>query len=86
MEKIGYMKKLTIIYLTFLLTLSAFCQTEKQMIPSDLKQQTVVTEPVTLRKGFLRAGILLNYRVVDKYFTESGERDYPTSTWGSKSA
>ncbi len=62
-------------------------QTEKLLVPSDLKQQTVVTEPVTLRKGYLRTGLLLNYRVADKYFDDSGKKDYyRTSSWGSKAS
>jgi hypothetical protein len=62
-------------------------QTEKQLVPADLKQQTVVTEPVTLRKGFIRAGILLNYRIADKEFTGTGKKEYYTeSTWGSSAA
>ena len=81
------MKKLSIIYLTISLATNAFCQTEKQLVPSDLKQQTIVTEPVTLRKGFFRAGTLLNYRVADKYFTGSGHKEYyVTSKWDTKSA
>lgn len=62
-------------------------QTEKQLVPADLKQQTVVTETVTLRKGFIRAGILLNYRVRDREFTGKGKKEYyAESTWGSSSA
>ncbi len=81
------MKKLTIICLIIIFAAPAYCQTEKQLVPADLKQQTIVTEPVTLRKGFFRAGILMNYRVVDKYFTDSGKKEYyVTSTWGSKAA
>jgi hypothetical protein len=81
------MKKLFIIYLYISCSATAYCQTEKQLVPADLKQQTIVTEPVTLRKGFFRAGVLINYRVVDKYFNNSGKKEYYlTSSWGSKSA
>jgi hypothetical protein len=56
-------------------------------MPSDLKQQTIVTEPVTLRKGFLRIGSLVNYRVADRFFNSSGLREYyVSSTWTTKSA
>ena len=66
---------------------STYSQTENQVVPGDLKQQTIVTEPATLMKGFLRAGILLNYRVADRYFSESGSKEYYTSsTWNSKAA
>ena len=70
-----------------LLHATSYSQTEKQIVPGDLKQQTIVTEPATLRKGFLRAGILLNYRVADKFFNDSGTKEYyTTSTWNSKAA
>lgn len=66
---------------------SCFSQVEKQLTPSELKLQTIVTEPVTLKKGFLRAGTLTSYRVADKYFTSEGAREYYlTNTWGSKSS
>lgn len=81
------MKKIYLIYLVILIPPGLFGQTEKQLVPSDLKQQTIVTEPVTLRKGFFRTGTLLNYRVADKYFTDAGHKEYYlSSTWGSKAA
>jgi len=81
------MKKIIIIYLLLLLTSTVFSQTEKLLVPSDLKQQTIITEPVTLHKGFFRAGLLLDYRVADRYFDSSGDKlYYRTSTWGSHSA
>jgi hypothetical protein len=81
------MKRIIIIYLLILLTSSAFSQTEKLLVPSDLKQQTIITEPVTLHKGFFRAGLLLDYRVADRYFDNSGDKQYYyNSSWGSKSA
>lgn len=62
-------------------------QTEKQLTPADIKQQTIVTEPVTLRKGFFRAGSLVNYRVADKHFTGDGKKEYYLSNiWGAKSS
>jgi hypothetical protein len=52
-----------------------------------MKQQTVVTEPVTLRKGYLRAGVVLDYRVADRFFNSEGSKEYySTSTYGSHSA
>jgi hypothetical protein len=81
------MKKIYIIYLLLTLTAAGYGQTEKLLVPSDLKQQTIVTEPVTLRKGYFRTGLLLNYRVADRYFNDSGGKEYyRTSSWGSKSS
>lgn len=79
--------RLSILCLALCLTTASFCQTEKQLVPSDVKQQTIVSEPVTLNKGFFRAGTILNYRVADKFFNSSCKKEYyVTSTWGSKSA
>jgi hypothetical protein len=62
-------------------------QTEKQLVPSDLKQQTIVTEPVTLSKGFLRIGAVANYRVADRQFNDDRQKEYfPYNVWNSKSA
>jgi hypothetical protein len=62
-------------------------QTEKQLVPTDLRQQTIVTEPVTLAKGFFRIGTLLNYRVADRYFDNDGDKEYyVSSTWATKSS
>jgi hypothetical protein len=62
-------------------------QTEKLIVPSDMKQQTVVTEPVTLHKGYLRAGVVLDYRVADRFINSEGIKEYyPTSSYGSHSA
>jgi hypothetical protein len=76
--------------LTCLLLLSATLlsgQTEKLIVPSDMKQQTVITEPVTLYKGYLRAGVVLDYRVADRFYnSEGGKEYYNTSSWGSQSA
>jgi hypothetical protein len=81
------MKRSVIIYLFMALTSAGYSQTEKLLVPSDLKQQTIVTEPVTLRKGFFRAGLLLDYRVADRFLNDSWKKEYYSSnSWGSKSA
>jgi hypothetical protein len=76
--------------ITCLLLLSAPSlsgQTEKLIVPSDMKQQTVITEPVTLYKGYLRAGVVIDYRVADRFFNTEGNKEYySTSSWGSQSA
>lgn len=70
------MKRITIIYLIMLAFPVCYSQTEKQLVPSDLKQLTVVTEPSTLFKGFFRTGIDMSYGAADKYFTTEGKRSY----------
>jgi hypothetical protein len=78
------MKKFILIYLLLRTGFATNAQFEKIIQPSDLKQQTIVTEPVTLRKGFFRAEAGIIYFANDKYFNESGKKEYyPFSEWGS---
>ena len=81
--------KISFIFYLIASTISAglYGQTEKQIVPSDLKQQTIVTEPVTLSKGFLRVGAVANYRVADRFFNDESRKEYfAYNVWGSKSA
>ncbi len=79
--------KLLLLSSVFVTAIPVQAQTEKQLVPADLKQQTVVTEPVTLRKGYFRAGAIFNYRVADKFFNDGKDKEYYlTSSWGTKSA
>jgi hypothetical protein len=54
------------------------------IIPGDLKQKTIITEPATLRKGFLRSGVESAFIFVDKLFDEEGKRSYirNMNAWG----
>jgi hypothetical protein len=80
------MKKLLFIGSIILISHVARSQVETQLLPSDLKQQTIVTESVTLRKGFFRTGLAMSYGVVDKYFDDAKKRNYVSgSSWGSSS-
>ncbi|MBL7851544.1 MAG: transporter [Cyclobacteriaceae bacterium] len=57
---------------------------QEQLLPSEKKQQTVVTEPASLYKGFFRAGVAGYFGTVDKYFDASGNKTYfPGNIWGS---
>jgi hypothetical protein len=80
------MKRIINILVLLLITLMGYSQTEKQLVPGDLKQLTVVTEPSTLNKGFFRAGTALSYGVVDKYFTNDSKKEYfLNSAWATNS-
>jgi len=57
-------------------------QTEQQVLPSELKQQTVIQEPVTLRKGFFRTSFAGAYTFIDKVFDENGDKGYILGTIG----
>lgn len=63
----------------FLITLFITCvsgQTENQIIPGERKHMTIVTEPASLYKGYIRMGIISSYYVVDKYFDSEGQKKY----------
>jgi len=78
------MKKILPFCLLLLTCSVSVGQTEKILNPADLKQQTIVTEPLSLRKGFLRVGFTYFYSALDKYFDDSAEKNYfPESTWGT---
>ncbi|MGA1976390.1 MAG: transporter [Bacteroidales bacterium] len=78
------MKKISIISIFAVFSAIAYGQTEKLINPADLKQQTVITEPLTLQKGFLRVGLFYNYIIQDKYFDESSKKVYyPGSSWAT---
>lgn len=57
-------------------TLCTFGQIENIIIPGDLKQETIITEPTTLRKGYLRTGIRSIFIFEDKQFDEQSNRNY----------
>ena len=76
------MKRLLPFFLFILISSAISGQTEKILNPADLKQQTIITEPLSLRKGYFRAGLTYEYSVFDKYFYNSGVKDYaPESSW-----
>jgi hypothetical protein len=78
------MKKIIILSLLTLISSGLIAQTVEMVLPSDLKQQTIITEPATLNKGFLRVGLIADYVVVNKYFNSDGKKEYfPESVWAS---
>ncbi|MFC2124348.1 transporter [Bacteroidota bacterium] len=78
------MKKVLIIVLLIPVWLNSKAQTDEQLLPAQLKQQTVITEPVTVRKGYTRLGFAAYYSVIDRWFDEDGKREYfPENTWAS---
>jgi hypothetical protein len=77
-------KNFLAIIILIIIHLQGISQTEKQLVPSDLKQLTIVTEPSTLYKGFFRAGTAISYGVVDKYFNNDHHKVYfLNSAWAS---
>lgn len=77
-------KKVTISIIGLMAFFTLFAQTERQLLPSEIKQLTIVNEPATLSKGFLRAGMSVTFGVVDKYFNDKGKKLYfPESLWAT---
>ena len=76
------MKKLIFLTTCFCICASfkSFGQFENIIVPSDLKQQTIITEPLTLRKGFVRAGLAANFIITDRLFDETGKKEYVLGT------
>jgi hypothetical protein len=69
------MKKVLTI-LSFILGgfVSLFSQQEKQLLPSEIKQMTVVQEPVTLNKGFFRFGLTTSFFSEERSFDNAGKK------------
>ena len=76
------MKKCIISFI-LLAPIMAMAQVQEQVSPTERKQQTIVTEPITLYKGFFRAGLATWYNVIDKIFLESKKESQPGNIWGS---
>src|SRR4030042_412426 len=81
------LKILLIILVHALRTVFLFGQFERIIIPGDLKQKTIITEPATLNKGFLRTEIGAIYSFGDKIFDEENKKNYfPVDNGWSKSS
>jgi len=77
------MKKILVFIYSLNIIASISGQVEDMIIPSDLKQQTIITEAATLRKGFFRIGTVNSWGAIDRIFDESGKRSYIMGSYGS---
>jgi len=77
------MKRIWLLFCLSNILVNIFGQVEQMIIPSDLKQQTIVTEPATLRKGFIRIGVSSGWGAIDRVFNDSGKRSYLMGSYGS---
>jgi hypothetical protein len=55
----------------------AYGQTEKYLLPTEIKEQTIITQPATLQKGFFRTGMMFTHSFADKIFNEKNEKISP---------
>ena len=78
------MKKLVTILTILIGSYAVHAQVQEQLGPTEKKHATLVTEPLTVYKGFFRAGLATNYSVVDKIFQEDGKKESLSGNiWGS---
>jgi hypothetical protein len=78
------MKKIFISLVLIILADSAYSQEEDQLLVSEIKQSTVITQPATLNKGFILLGSIFTYVAVDKMFSDNGTKDYAyENSWGN---
>ncbi|MBN2761873.1 MAG: hypothetical protein JXR41_02195 [Bacteroidales bacterium] len=63
-----------------IVTFRGWCQFENIILPTDLKQQTIITEPPTLKKGYMRAGINFDFIFTDRIFDKEGNKEYLMGT------
>ncbi|MEQ8416250.1 MAG: hypothetical protein RIB71_17350 [Imperialibacter sp.] len=77
------MKRIGITVL-FLYTLGSQiqAQTEQQILPSELKKQTLITQPATLYKGFFRTGLSGSYIFLNKVFNADSKRESISNFFG----
>ena len=70
---------------SFCLLAHSICgQMMEELTPSEKKQLTVVNEPQTLFKGFVRVGVSFNTTPLDKIFDNHGNREnFPGNIWAS---
>lgn len=69
------MIKKIVVLISTLLTMSVgiYSQSEKQLLPSEIKQLTVVNEPITLHSGFLRADLRYYNTCSERMFDENSK-------------
>ena len=76
------MKKLVKTILSLIIAWNCQAQTEQQILPTELKKQTIITQPATLYKGFFRVGMSANYLFLNKIFNEDGDRESISNAFG----
>lgn len=76
------MKRLQILVFMVLIFDMINAQVQEQLTPLELKQTTIVTQPATLNRGFLRSGFALSFSALDKFFDdEANKRLFPDNIW-----
>lgn len=71
-------KHIILVFLAASLQVTA--QNEDQLLPTELKQLTAVTEPITLKKGFFRVGTFWSYTGYKSIFDQDTKRQYQSGS------
>jgi hypothetical protein len=58
------------------------CWGQEEMSPAEKKQKTLVTEPLTLYKGFFRAQVSTYYALIYKVFVDEKKQSLDGNGWG----
>jgi hypothetical protein len=69
------MKQLYLFFLFLGMVPLGFAQTEKQYLPSELKQKTVIQEPPTLYKGFFKTGLTYSWTSINSWYDADGNKN-----------
>jgi hypothetical protein len=76
------MGRIISICLLLIYGVSNFCSGQEEMSPIEKKQQTLVTEPITLYKGFFRVQASTYYGLIDKIFMDNKKQSLEGNIWG----
>ena len=69
------MKKIIIYIVLCFYSFPIIAQTERELTVSEIRQQTVLTEPLTLQKGYFKASSQFNYSVLStSYYNNNWEK------------
>lgn len=62
------------LWLILIFSTLSVAQTEQQLLPAEKKLQTLITQPITIYKGFLRVGLASEFLVIGSTFDDEGNR------------
>lgn len=80
------MKKVSLSLLALFSFYCVIAQEDDVLLVKEIKQSTIVSEPATLKKGFVKLGNSFAYSVVDKIFTNDKERQFITDNGWAKTS
>jgi hypothetical protein len=69
-----------------ILAMHTYSQEDDQLLVSEIKRSTIITQPSTLHVGFFKLGTVCSYILIDKMFNDDGQKVYMMGNgWGTKS-